>query len=97
MTRPKLYQVLPREDFSVILFYDNGEIRLYDCSWVQSATGVFQKIQDRNSFLKLCTVMNGTLAWDISEIRDPYTCIDICPDTVYQESRKINREYSESA
>jgi hypothetical protein len=41
--------------------------------------------------------MNGTLAWDISEKRDPYTCIDICPDTVYQESRNINREYNKTA
>ncbi len=30
--------------------------------------------------------MNGTLAWDISKCRDPYNCIDICPDTVYKEN-----------
>ena len=27
--------------------------------------------------------VNGTLAWDISGKRDPYNCIDICPDTLY--------------
>ena len=97
MRRPKLYQVMPRDDFSVVLFYDNGEIKLYDCSWIKSETGVFEKIKDIHAFQRLCTVMNGTLAWDISEKRDPYTCIDICPDTVYQESRNINREYNKTA
>lgn len=52
-----------------------------------------EKIKDIESFQWLCTVMNGTLAWDVSEKRDPYNCIDSCPDTVYQESRNINREY----
>lgn len=97
MWRPKLYQVIPQDDYTVVLFYDNGEIKLYDCSWIQSESGVFEKINDISRFKKLCTVMNGTLAWDISEKRDPYSCIDICPDTVYQESRKINRTYNKPA
>ena len=93
MQRPQLYQVYPQEDYTVVLFYDNGEIRLYDCGWIKTETGVFEQIKEMPSFRELCTVMNGTLAWDISGKRDPYNCIDICPDTVYQESRKINREY----
>lgn len=97
MWRPRLYQVIPQEDFTVILFYDNGEIKLYDCNWISSETGVFDKIKNIEIFQRLCTVMNGTLAWDVSEKRDPYNCIDICPDTVYQESRKINREYYKPA
>lgn len=28
--------------------------------------------------------MNGTLAWDISGKRDPFTCIDIDPLTLYE-------------
>lgn len=97
MRRPKLYQVFPKEDFTVILFYDNGEIRLYDCSWIKEEAGVFEKIKDITIFQKFCTVMNGTLAWDLSEKRDPYACIDICPDTVYLESKHINREYTKPA
>ena len=93
MQRPRLYQVVPRKDYTVVLFYDNGEIKLYDCRWIKEETGVFEKIRGLHSFLELCTVMNGTLAWDISGKRDPYNCIDICPDTVYQESRKIHRQY----
>ena len=97
MWRPRLYQVIPHDDYTVVLFYDNGEIKLYDCAWINSESGIFEQIKDIHKFKKLCTVMNGTLAWDISEKRDPYTCIDICPDTVYQDSEKINRTYNRTA
>lgn len=88
MIRPRLFQVLPREDFSVVLYYDNGEVRVYDCRWVLEAKSVFEQIKETPRFLELCTIMNGTLAWDTSGDRDPHNCIDICPDTVYQDSVK---------
>ncbi|MCL2212573.1 MAG: DUF2442 domain-containing protein [Oscillospiraceae bacterium] len=88
MLRPKIFQVLPTDDFKVYLYYDSGEIKLYDCSWVLGEGGVFEKIHDINNFKNLCTIMNGTLAFDISLVRDPYNCIDICPDTVYNDSAK---------
>ena len=86
MTRPKLFQVVPSDDYSVHLYYDNGEIKIYDCKWILSESGVFAQLHSIEKFKRLCTVMNGTLAWDTSECRDPYNCIDICPDTVYQDS-----------
>lgn len=88
MLRPKLFQVIPTDDFKVYLYYDNGEIKLYDCNWVLNRDGIFKKIHQVEEFKRLCTIMNGTLAFDISETRDPYNCIDICPDTIYDESVK---------
>ena len=41
-------------------------------------------IRDINAFKEACTVMNGTLAWDISGNRDESSCIDIDPFTVYE-------------
>ena len=92
MNRPKLYQVYPTDDYKVYLYYDNGEIRLYDCTWIQTKAGVFKEIHDINIFKELCTVMNGTLAFDISRRRDPYNCIDICPDTIYEDSTKCVKD-----
>ena len=86
MLIPKLFQVYPTNNYSVHLYYDNGEIKIYDCRWILKEDGPFKKLHNTETFIKLCTVMNGTLAWDISEHRDPYNCIDICPDTVYQDS-----------
>lgn len=92
MIRPKLFQVVPADDYKVKLYYDNGKIKLYDCSWILSEKGVFERIKNIDEFKNLCTVMNGTLAWDISGCRDPYNCIDLCPDTVYDESEEIKNE-----
>lgn len=92
MDRPKLFQVLPTDDFKVYLYYDNGEIKLYNCIWILNETGIFSKIHDIAAFKELCTIMNNTLAFDISLVRDPYNCIDICPDTVYSDSIKCDRD-----
>ncbi len=86
MERPALYQVLPADDFKVYLYYDNGEIKLYDCSFILEESGVYDEIKDISRFKELCTIMNGTLAFDISEQRDPFNCIDFCPDVLYCES-----------
>ena len=86
MIRPRLFQVIPRDDFRVLLFYDNGEEKIYDCSWMLNELGVFAQLHDISTFKSICTIMNGTLAFDISLVRDPYNCIDICPDTVYEDS-----------
>lgn len=88
MNRPALFQVVPTDDYKVYLYYDNGEIRLYDCSWILNRNGVFEKIHKIEDFKRLCTIMNKTLAFDISEERDTYNCIDIDPDTIYNESIK---------
>jgi len=90
MNRPKLYQVCPTDDYKVRLYYDNGEIRLYDCGWMLSESGVYEELHDIYVFKDLCTIMNGTLAFDVSRVRDPYHCVDICPDTVYEDSVKSN-------
>jgi hypothetical protein len=34
--------------------------------------------------MEKCTVMNHTLAWDLSGNYDPYLCIDIAPETIYE-------------
>jgi len=84
--RPKLYQVYPTSEYTVYLYYDNGEIKLYDCKWILEEDGIFSAIQNPNDFVRLCVIMNNTLAFDITEKFDPYSCIDICPDTIYEES-----------
>ncbi len=50
----------------------------------QKALVDINNIRDINAFKEACTVMNGTLAWDISGNRDESSCIDIDPFTVYE-------------
>ena len=45
---------------------------------------IFAPLRDIDKFKNACTVMNGTLAWDISGKWDESDCIDIDPFTVYE-------------
>lgn len=45
--------------------------------------GVFSSLQDDTFFRERLTVLNNTIAWDVSGHFDPSTCIDIDPFTVY--------------
>ncbi len=81
--RPKIFQVIPATDYKVYVYFDDGKIKLYDASKVIEKGGVFDKIKDINIFVKSCTILNGTLAWDISGKRETANCLDICPDTLY--------------
>ena len=79
---PTVIQVNPCNNYSVYVYFDDGKIVLYDIS-SKIGKGVFKALQDINVFKDTCTVMNGTLAWDISGKRNPETCIDIDVFTLY--------------
>lgn len=46
--------------------------------------GVFQQLQDVNVFKDACTVLNDTVAWDISGKYDPSDCLDLDPEELYK-------------
>ena len=75
-------QVKPTRDFKVYVYFSNGNIRLYDMARFVGK-GVFAPLKSIDYFIERCTVMNDTLAWDVSETFDLRACIDIAPETVY--------------
>lgn len=78
----KVVQVLPTNDYKVYLYFSNGKIKLFDAKELVTK-GVFQQLQDINTFKNTCTVMNDTLAWDISGNFDPANCLDLDPEELY--------------
>lgn len=82
-------QVLPTKDFKVYVYFSDGRIKLYDLSHL-IGTGVFQKISNIKDFMDKCTVMNGTLAWDIGGNFDCYNCIDVDPETIYTHGQEVD-------
>lgn len=55
----------------------------YDAS-ADLQTELFAPLKEIEAFKEACTVMNGTLAWDLSGNRDETNCIDIDPFTLYE-------------
>jgi hypothetical protein len=80
---PKVVQVVPMRDYSVYVYFEDGKIVHYDMSKMFEKDA-FYRLKDIDFFMDRCTVMNDTLAWDISGCWDNTTCLDIDPDTLYQ-------------
>ena len=64
---PKVVQVIPMKDYSVYVYFEDGKIVNYDMSKMIEKEA-FCCLKEIEIFLDRCTVMNDTLAWDISEI-----------------------------
>ena len=80
---PKIVQVVPTKLFTVYVYFEDGKIVCYDAKPMLNKT-VFEPLQDVETFVDTCTILNDTLAWDISGNRDASSCIDIDPDTLYE-------------
>ena len=77
-------QVKPTRDNKVFVYFCDGKIKLYDMA-PYIGKGVFKPLASIDFFIERCTVMNDTLAWDISGTFDTRECIDIAPETIYAE------------
>lgn len=80
---PTVVQVIPLDNFHVQVFFDDGKIVEYDAT-SDLKGDVFKPLQDIHVFKDTCTVLNDTLAWDLSGQRDTTSCIDIDPFTLYE-------------
>jgi len=75
---PRVSEVIPRDNYKLMLIFTNGETGIYDCSDLLEF-GVFQELQEKNYFNKV-EILDGTIVWPNEQ--------DICPDTLYLDSIK---------
>lgn len=82
MFSPEVVQVIPHENYVVEVLFQDGKTVYYDVNHLLDK-GVFSLLKDKEFYKNRCTVMNHTLAWDVSGKYDSTTCIDIDPETLY--------------
>jgi hypothetical protein len=80
---PEVVQAVPGEGRSVYAYFTDGTIHLYDVAPLIEQGGVFAQLEDEAFFRDRLTVLNSSVAWDVSGHYDPTTCIDIDPFEVY--------------
>lgn len=80
---PKIVQVVPTKEHMVYVYFEDGKIVCYDITPLLDKEA-FAVLREVEYFIKTCTIMNDTLAWDVSGNRDNTACIDIDPDTLYK-------------
>ena len=85
----EVVQVIPKDDYKVIVYFVDGKICKYDVSHLVGQ-GVFAKLSDLDFYNNNCTVLNGTLAWTLDGKYDKSNCIDIDPYVIYENGEKIS-------
>ena len=75
---PNVVQAVPGDNFTVYAYLNDRTVRLVDIKPLIEQGNLFEKLKDRD-FFESVTVMNNTVAWDLSGVRDPYNCIDLDP------------------
>lgn len=76
---PRVLEVTPNTDYTLTLRFSNGEIGEFDMK-PYLEIGIFKELKDYHLFNTVKPFM-GSVQW-INEQ-------DLCPDTLYLESRKI--------
>lgn len=84
----KVLQVAPTDDYKVYLYFSDGKVKLFDGKDLVKK-GIFQDLQDITKFTNTCTVLNDTLAWDITGKYDPSNCLDLDPEELYQTCPEV--------
>lgn len=80
---PAVIQVIPTSDYKVYIYFDDGTIRLYNASTLVTK-GRFKQLQEKQLFIDTCTVINNTLAWTLDKSYSETTCLDLDPNSLYQ-------------
>lgn len=81
---PRVRSVRPLKGHKLRLTFTNGEVGVYDCAPLLDL-GVFRELRDPEYF-RQAQVFLETVAWPHEQ--------DICPDTLYLDSRKVRRKRS---
>ena len=82
---PKVLQVIPNDNYSIYVYFNDGSVRLFDVKPLIEPGTVFGPLRDIVFFKSKLTVMNGTVAWDIGDNRDPRKCIDLDPLVIFEQ------------
>jgi len=81
---PRVVQAVAADEYIVYCYFDDGRVTRMDMT-PYVGNGAFAPLSDLALFSDSLTVLNGTVAWDISGDRDPADCIDIDPVTLYEQ------------
>lgn len=88
--RKKIVSVTPGETYVLLITFDNGETKIYDCSGLPEDGTVFEALKDISVFNRAYADEDGNLAWDIDPSIDSKinwsNKIDISADTCYLDS-----------
>ena len=88
--RRRITKVVPNEDFTLTLTFDNGEVRQYNAMPLLDEGTVFAPFRDWKNFSRVYLDENHCVSWDIDPCVDSDRVwsnkVDLCPDSCYLDS-----------
>jgi hypothetical protein len=82
--------VIPNDDYTLTVTFDNGEVRIYDMS--NNLYGIFEILKDKDMFNNVFIDEYGNIAWErdqnVDSNKEWNNRIDICKDAIYMDSIK---------
>ncbi len=91
--RKKITEVIPNDDFTLTIRFDNGEVRLYNAVPLLQPDTVFAPFRNLEDFRRVYLDDNHCISWDIDPNVDSNVIwnnkVDLCPDSCYVDSIPI--------
>lgn len=91
--KKKILKVIPNDDFTLTLGFDNGETRIYDMRPLLKKNTVFERFMNLADFKRVYLDDMHSVSWDIDPNIDSnvvwHNKVDICPDSCYIDSVPI--------
>lgn len=88
--KKRIIGVIPNNDYTLIISFDNGEKRLYDVNPLLKKGTVFEPLTDIETFRRVYVDDTHCIAWDIDPNIDSNNVwnnkVDLCPDGCYIDS-----------
>lgn len=88
--RKKIIDVVPNDDFTLTLSFDNGEKRVYDVAPMLKPGTVFEIFLSLDNFRRVYLDEDHCVAWDVDPAVDSKVVwnnkVDLCPDSCYVDS-----------
>ncbi|MCD7712762.1 MAG: DUF2442 domain-containing protein [Clostridiales bacterium] len=91
--KKRIVGVVPNNDFTLTISFDNGEKRLYDMRPLLLPNTVFAPFANIEDFKRVYVDACHTIAWDIDPTVDSEKVwsnkVDLCPDSCYIDSAPL--------
>lgn len=81
---PRVTDVKPSQDYTLVLTFSNGEVRLFDVKPYLDK-GIFRELRELRAFNSVRPFL-GSVQWQGGQ--------DLCPDTLYQQSQSLKLAHS---
>lgn len=89
--RRRITGVVPNDNFTLTLTFDNGERRVYDAAPLLQPGTVFAPFRDLKNFRRVYLDESHCVSWDIDPTVDSNVVwsnkVDLCPDGCYVDSK----------